>query len=116
MTKEQFVKAIECSQEFTAVTGICKGVGIDLNSLTDIFNKVVREYFNYVDPEEKGLPVVMFFIHNGYYPIPDVASDKVFEIRDIEKLYEFWIVCITHGNPASKFITQSITDYKKDLE
>lgn len=114
MTREQFVTIIELSQDVAAKVGICKGVGVDLNSISDALNKIIKEYFNYVDPEEKGLPIVMFFIHNGYYPLPD--GDKIIELRDISKLYEFWIICIEHGNPVSKHIVSAVNDYKKDLE
>jgi len=114
MTREQFIKVVELGQEYVAISSICKGVGVDLNSFTFILNKIINEYFNYVDPTQRGLPIVMYFITNSYYPLPD--GQEVIQLRDVSKLYDFWLVCVKHGNPASSYITSAVNDYKKDLE
>jgi hypothetical protein len=113
MTRDQFLEIIEIGQQFVSIVNHCKGVGVNIDSLAEINRKTITAYFKYVDPEERGLPVVMYFIYNGYYPIPDGV--EIIELRDVSRLYDFWLICVENGNPAAKYITEAVTDYKKDL-
>jgi hypothetical protein len=113
MTRDQFLEIIEIGQQFASIVNHCKGVGVNIDSLADINRKAITAYFKYVDPDERGLPVVMYFIHNGYYPVADATT--TIELRDPSKLYEFWLICVENGNPAAKYIISAVDSYKKEL-